>query len=137
VSGAAEGNGGNGADGLVIISYAMTDYGRCTGGTITNDGTNRIHTFTTSGTFVAVAPFAASPLALTFTGQNIGILAGRKLAASVLALIYNGTSNLIFRRTSAVNRTAHSATPANRTQHTATVTNRSEHTSTVTNQTQH
>ncbi|MFZ2882212.1 MAG: LamG domain-containing protein [Candidatus Moraniibacteriota bacterium] len=46
--------GGNGSKGIVIIRYAIADYGNCTGGTITYSGTDKIHTFTSSGTFVCV-----------------------------------------------------------------------------------
>jgi len=49
-------NGGAGSDGVVIIRYPTADWGICTGGTKTTDGTDTIHTFTSSGTFTAVAP---------------------------------------------------------------------------------
>lgn len=42
---------GNGGSGVVIISYAGTQRG--TGGTVTSSGGNTIHTFTSSGTYVA------------------------------------------------------------------------------------
>ena len=44
--------GGNGGSGLVIISYASATQ-RGTGGTVTSSGGYFIHTFTSSGTFVA------------------------------------------------------------------------------------
>jgi len=45
--------GGAGGSGEVVIRYATADFGACTGGTITTDGADTIHTFTASGTFVA------------------------------------------------------------------------------------
>jgi hypothetical protein len=45
------GNGGNGGSGIVIIRYVTTDFGVCTGGTITTDGAETIHTFTSNGNF--------------------------------------------------------------------------------------
>lgn len=48
------GSGGAGGSGVVIISYVTADFGECTGGTITTDGANTVHTFTTSGTFTVV-----------------------------------------------------------------------------------
>lgn len=62
-------NGGNGSAGIVIISYPSAGVIDGTGGTITHVGGNTIHTFTTSGTFVApVKP--ASPT-LTFSAGGI------------------------------------------------------------------
>lgn len=46
---------GNGGSGTVVIRYATADFGACTGGTITTDGADTIHTFTADGTFLAVA----------------------------------------------------------------------------------
>jgi len=45
------GSAGSGASGIVIISYAGAQRG--TGGTVTTSGGNTIHTFTTSGTYIA------------------------------------------------------------------------------------
>ena len=52
------GNAG-GVNGVVIIRYATAQFGSCTGGTITTSGTDTIHTFTSSGTFIVtlLAPF--------------------------------------------------------------------------------
>jgi len=47
--------GGDGGSGIVIISYITADFGECTGGTITTDGADTIHTFTSNGTFTVVA----------------------------------------------------------------------------------
>jgi hypothetical protein len=44
-------NGGNGGSGLVIISYTGAQRG--TGGTVTSSGGSTIHTFTSSGTYLA------------------------------------------------------------------------------------
>lgn len=41
----------SGFGGIVIIRYVTANLGTCTGGTITTDGADTIHTFTTSGTF--------------------------------------------------------------------------------------
>jgi hypothetical protein len=41
-------DGGNGASGVVIISYAGSQ--KFTGGTVTSSGGNTIHTFNSSGT---------------------------------------------------------------------------------------
>jgi hypothetical protein len=43
--------GGAGGSGIVYISYTGTQRG--SGGTVTSSGGNTIHTFTTSGIFVA------------------------------------------------------------------------------------
>lgn len=59
-NGTGQGNAGGGADanngtdakdGVVIISYVTANFGACTGGTITTDGANTVHTFTSNGTF--------------------------------------------------------------------------------------
>lgn len=42
--------GAAGGSGVVIIRYATADFGPCTGGTITTDGSDTIHTFTSNGT---------------------------------------------------------------------------------------
>jgi len=47
----ASGTAGSGGSGIVIISYAGAQRG--TGGTVTSSGGNTIHTFTSSGTFIA------------------------------------------------------------------------------------
>jgi hypothetical protein len=46
--------GGSGRGGVVIIKYITLDFGTCTGGTITTDGTETIHTFTSGGTLTLV-----------------------------------------------------------------------------------
>lgn len=43
---------GAGGSGVVVIRYATADYGTVTGGTITTDGADTIHTFTSDGTLV-------------------------------------------------------------------------------------
>ncbi|MFH0840685.1 MAG: prepilin-type N-terminal cleavage/methylation domain-containing protein [bacterium] len=43
--------GGAGGSGIVIIRYVTANFGTCTGGAITTDGGDTIHTFTSSGTF--------------------------------------------------------------------------------------
>jgi hypothetical protein len=55
-------NGGSGGSGIVIIRYLTANFGSCTGGTITTDGSYTIHTFTSSGTFTVVAPVAPTTL---------------------------------------------------------------------------
>lgn len=52
--GTYQGSGGAGGSGIVIFSYVTADFGACTGGTITTDGANTVHTFTGSGTFTVV-----------------------------------------------------------------------------------
>lgn len=47
------GSGANGGSGIVILSYVTTDFGTCTGGTITTNGSRTVHTFTSNGTFHA------------------------------------------------------------------------------------
>lgn len=47
--------GGYGGDGVVIVRYKITDWGTCTGGTITTDGSYKVHTFTSNGTLTMVA----------------------------------------------------------------------------------
>jgi len=43
--------GGDGGSGVVIISYVTAEWGVSTGGTITTDGANTVHTFNSDGTF--------------------------------------------------------------------------------------
>lgn len=50
------GNGGNpssptGATGIVVVRYLTSQFGKCTGGTITTDGLYTVHVFTASGIF--------------------------------------------------------------------------------------
>lgn len=49
--GGGQGRGGNAGSGVVIVAYAGAQRG--TGGTVTSSGGNTIHTFTSSGTYVA------------------------------------------------------------------------------------
>lgn len=49
-------NGGAGASGIVIISYSTASGITATGGTITTVGSNTVHTFTSSGTFIVTVP---------------------------------------------------------------------------------
>ncbi len=58
--------GGRGGSGVVIVRYVTSELGSCTGGTITTDGTDTIHTFTASGTFTNASAI------LTFAvGENV------------------------------------------------------------------
>ena len=59
--GGTEGDGGSGGSGIVIIRYPGTVQ-KATGGEITTDGTNMIHTFRSSGTFTTTLS-AESPKA--------------------------------------------------------------------------
>ncbi|MEK9144991.1 MAG: hypothetical protein AAB339_05220, partial [Elusimicrobiota bacterium] len=61
---------GYGANGIVIIRYGTADFGACTGGTITTDGADTIHAFTSSGTFTVALP-AASPTVTTGSATNV------------------------------------------------------------------
>jgi len=47
-------NGADGGSGIVVIRYLSTDM-TATGGTITTDGSYKVHTFTTSGTFTVTS----------------------------------------------------------------------------------
>ena len=59
-SSVGSGAGGQGGSGVVIISYpGAQQFG---GGNVTTDGTNTIHTFTTSGTLVPATPLTAQYL---------------------------------------------------------------------------
>jgi len=61
---------GSGGSGIVIISYAgAQQFG---GGVITTDGTNTIHTFTTSGTLSPITPLSASYLVVAGGGGGSG-----------------------------------------------------------------
>ena len=58
--------GGSGGSGVVIISYpGAQQFG---GGNVTTDGTNTIHTFTTSGTLSVLVPLTASALVVAGGG---------------------------------------------------------------------
>ena len=46
---------GGGGSGVVILSYTTTDFGTCTGGTKTTNGSKTVHTFTSNDNFVVVA----------------------------------------------------------------------------------
>ena len=94
-----EGNGypgGSGSSGIVIISYVgAQQFG---GGVVTTDGTNTIHTFTTSGTLVPVTPLSASYLVVAggagggrSTVGNGGGGAGGLLSGSGLTIDSNST----------------------------------------------
>jgi len=69
-SGGSTSTFGKGGKGVVIISYVTADFGACTGGTITTDGANTVHTFTSSGTFVLSLPFSIDTLVATDVGQH-------------------------------------------------------------------
>ena len=45
---------GRGGSGTVIVSYVTSEWGACTGGTITTNGIYTVHTFTANGTFTVV-----------------------------------------------------------------------------------
>lgn len=45
---------GAGGSGTVIVSYITSEWGACTGGTITTNGIWTVHTFTANGTFTVV-----------------------------------------------------------------------------------
>jgi hypothetical protein len=66
--GGAYGNtyGGYGGSGIVIVRYLTSDWGECTGGTITTYGNYTIHTFTSSGTLILVAKKATAAFLLNF-----------------------------------------------------------------------
>ena len=69
----AAGIGGQGGSGVVIISYVgAQQFG---GGNVTSDGTNTIHTFTTSGTLSVLVPLTASALVVA-GGASGGSLGG-------------------------------------------------------------
>jgi len=54
--GGGGGNGGQaGGSGVVIVTYLTANFGACTGGTITTNGSFTVHRFTSSGTFTSVA----------------------------------------------------------------------------------
>lgn len=79
---ANRGNGWNGtaatgSDGVVIIRYPTADFGVCTGGTITTVGSDTVHTFTTSGTFVLVEKVVVNYLKRYKRTRNIGNLTGQ------------------------------------------------------------
>lgn len=57
---------GVGGSGIVIVSYATPALDNGTGGTITHSGGNTIHTFTSSGTFMA-----PTVTATTYTGYSL------------------------------------------------------------------
>jgi RHS repeat-associated protein len=67
------GNGGAGGSGIVVITYHTNGSDgispSSTGGTITTSGGYTIHTFTSSGTFTAVASSNANPV-ISLTGSD-------------------------------------------------------------------
>lgn len=56
----SEGLWNMGADGIVIVRYKSTDLKGCTGGVITTDGLDTIHTFTEDGEFIVPAFLSTS-----------------------------------------------------------------------------
>jgi hypothetical protein len=50
--GGKDNGGGSGGDGVLIIRRVTADSDTASGGTETTDGSDTIHTFTTSGTYV-------------------------------------------------------------------------------------
>ncbi len=67
---AANGTGGAGGSGVVIIRYLTPVSGDGTGGTITHDGAYTVHTFTSSGTFVAPAGSAVNTKYISLTSSS-------------------------------------------------------------------
>lgn len=70
---------GTGGSGVVIVSYLTADWGTCTGGSISTNGSYTVHTFTESGTFTVVSkikkiagksPISALALDSTSYGLN-------------------------------------------------------------------
>ena len=69
-SSVGSGAGGQGGSGVVIISYpGAQQFG---GGNVTTDGTNTIHTFTTSGTLSPLSSLTASALVVAGGGGGAG-----------------------------------------------------------------
>jgi len=58
--------GSPGGSGIVIVRYKTSDFGTCTGGTITTDGAYTVHTFTSDGTMTFVAGNAFIPKVIFF-----------------------------------------------------------------------
>jgi hypothetical protein len=63
--------GAAGGSGIVIVKYSIA---KAIGGTITNDGTNWIHTFTSSGTFVPYENLTADYLVVAGGGGGAGLV---------------------------------------------------------------
>lgn len=97
----ADNRGGHGSPGIVIVSYVTADYGTCTGGTITTDGANTVHTFTSSGTFTVVQAddefITASQGSFTLTGQTTGITAAIRSVAAVGSFVVTGFATSFIR----------------------------------------
>jgi len=96
--------GGDGGSGIVIISYITADFGNCTGGTKTTDGSNTVHTFTSNGTFTVVLEkkFIATALALSTTDEYptlITTVPGGPLALTLSLLAPMPIAPLPFRNT--------------------------------------
>ena len=72
--------GGAGGSGIVIIRYLTTDFGDCTGGTITTDGDYTIHTFTSSGTFSVPGIELSDSVSISESVSNLTTI---KLADSI------------------------------------------------------
>lgn len=79
------GQAGDGGSGVVIIRYTTNSLGNCTGGTITYDGSDTIHTFTSSGTFSVtfVETEATTDIAYDTATANATVYAGAGTAAIV------------------------------------------------------
>lgn len=60
-----------GGSGIVIVRYPTGTFVSATGGTVTIDGSDTIHTFTASGSFVCEAPTAGLP-PIALTAQALG-----------------------------------------------------------------
>ena len=86
-------SGGNGGSGVVIIAYPLPQ--QFGGGVITTDGTNCIHTFTTSGTLSPINSLSASYLIVAGGGAGNsasgGGGAGGMLTGSALTIDTNST----------------------------------------------
>lgn len=86
-------NGGNGGSGVVIVSYLLPQ--KFGGGVVSTDGTNCIHTFTTSGQLVPLNSLTASYLIVAGGGSGSpnasGGGAGGLLTGSGLTIDTNST----------------------------------------------
>jgi len=75
---------GTGGSGVVIVSYVTSEWGTCTGGTITTSGIYTVHTFTSNGTFTVV--HAIKKIA--------GVAPISSISLDTTSLKTNGASNL-------------------------------------------
>lgn len=82
---AGSGSASDGQNGVVIIRYTTNTLGNCTGGTITYDGADTIHTFTSSGTFSVTFIDTEATTNITYdtATANATVYAGAGTAAIV------------------------------------------------------